>query len=99
MYAVLILPEHGDVTLVTEFSSRGEFLAAMGFAETPEGWNSATEFERAVFEITNPDQVQPILEEVWSSMTHHYDACVRQLSLWACAEPAADSIDIRRPGP
>ncbi len=99
MYAVLILPEHGDVSLVTEFSSRGEFLAAMGLEETPAGWNSAIHFERAVFEITSPDQVQAILEEVWASSTHHYDACVRQLSLWACADPVPGKPDLRRPGP
>lgn len=99
MYVVLILPQHGDVVLVTEFSSRREFLAAMGYPETPEGWNSAIEFERAVFEITGAEQVQPLLEEVWASISHHYDACVRALSLWACADPAADRTDIRRPGP
>ncbi len=99
MYAVLILPEHGEVTLATEFSCRREFLAAMGYPDTPEGWNSAIEYERAVFEITNPDQVQPVLEEVWSSITHHYDACVRALSLWASTDPATDPPDIRRPGP
>ncbi len=99
MYAVLILPEHGEVTLATEFSSRREFLSAMGHPDTPEGWNSATQFERAVFEITGPDQVQPVLEEVWSSSTHHYDACVRMLSLWACENPASDRPDLRRSGP
>lgn len=99
MYVVLILPEHGEVVLVTEFASRREFLAAMGFPDTPAGWCSAIEFERAVFEITDADQVQSILEEVWASMTHHYDACVLQLSLWACAERAAGNPAMRRPGP
>lgn len=99
MYAILLLPEHGDVTLVTEFSSRREFLSAMGLPDTPRGWKSAIEYERAVYEITGPDQIDPILEEIWSSATHRYSSCANELSNWAHEELPRDRISIRRTRP
>ena len=41
MYGVLLLPFHGEPTLVSSFRSRREFLAAMSLEDSPEGWEAA----------------------------------------------------------
>src|SRR5580693_1914318 len=64
MYGVLLLPFHGEPTLVTSFSSRREFLLAMSLEDSAGGWQTAGQYERAVYEIASAAEIEGILREV-----------------------------------
>jgi hypothetical protein len=82
MYGVLLLPFHGDPTLVSSFRSRREFLAAMSLEDTAEGWQAALQYERAVYEIVNPTEIENILREVSSSFPDSFEGCAILIAEW-----------------
>lgn len=88
MYGVLLLPLHGDPTLVSSFRSRGEFLAAMSLDDSPEGWQAAVQYERAVYEIASPAEIEVVLREVSASFPDLLEGCAMQLSDWVDTQSA-----------
>ena len=82
MYGVLLLPFHGEPTLVASFRSRREFHAAMNLEDSPEGWQAALQYERAVYEIANPAQIEGVLREVSASYPDLFEGCAIQIAEW-----------------
>ena len=82
MYAVLFLPFHGEPTLVASFSSRRELLGAMNLEDTPRGWAQARQYERAVYEITCPTQIDGILREISNSYPDSFEGSAVQIAEW-----------------
>ena len=82
MYGVLLLPFHGEPTLVSSFRSRREFLAAMNMEDSPEGWQAALEYERAVYEILTPAEIEGVLREVSASFPDLFEACAILIAEW-----------------
>ena len=82
MYGVLLLPFHGEPTLVSSFHSRGEFLAAMNLEDTPEGWQAALQYERAVYEIMSPAEIEGILREVSATFPDTFEGCAILIAEW-----------------
>ena len=82
MYAVLLLPFHGEPTLVSSFGSRREFLEAMGLEDTPEGWEAALQYERAVYEILDATEIEQILREVSSTFPDSFEGCAILIAEW-----------------
>ena len=82
MYGVLLLPFHGEPTLVSSFRSRGEFLAAMNLDDSPEGWQAALEYERAVYEIVSPGEIEGVLREVSASFPDTFEGCAILIVEW-----------------
>lgn len=82
MYGVLLLPFHGEPTLVSSFRSRREFLAAMNLDDTPEGWQAALQYERAVYEIVNAAEIEGILREVSASFPDTFEGCAILIAEW-----------------
>jgi hypothetical protein len=88
MYGVLLLPFHGEPSLVSSFRSRREFLAAMNLDDSPEGWQSAVQYERAVYEIVSPAEVEVVLREVSASFPDLLEGCAMQLAEWVDTQSA-----------
>ena len=82
MYAVLLLPFHGEPTLVSSFDSRREFLEAMGLEDSPDGWAAALEYERAVYEIVSPGEIEVVLREVSSTFPDSFEGCAILIAEW-----------------
>jgi hypothetical protein len=88
MYGVLLLPFHGEPTLVAAFRSRGEFLAAMNLENSPEGWQSAVQYERAVYEIVSPAEIEAVLREVSCTFPDLFEGCAIQIAEWVDTQSA-----------
>jgi hypothetical protein len=88
MYGVLLLPFHGEPTLVASFRSRGEFLAAMNLEDSPEGWQAALQYERAVYEIASPAEIEAVLREVSASFPDSFEGCAIQIAEWVDTQSA-----------
>ncbi len=88
MYGVLLLPFHGEPTLVSSFRSRGEFLAAMSLEDTPEGWEAALQYERAVYEIVNPAEIETVLREVSATFPDSFEGCAILIAEWVDTQKA-----------
>ena len=82
MYGVLLLPYHGEPTLVASFRSRGEFLAAMNLDDSVEGWEAARRYERAVYEIVSPSEIEGVLREVSAAFPDSFEGCAIQIAEW-----------------
>jgi len=82
MYGVLLLPYHGEPTLVASFRSRSEFLAAMNLEDSQDGWEAALRYERAVYEIANPGEIEGVLREVSASFPDSFEGCAIQIAEW-----------------
>ena len=82
MYGVLLLPFHGEPTLVSSFRSRREFLVAMSLEDSPEGWQAALQYERAVYEIVSPAEIEVVLREVSASFPDLFEGCAIQVAEW-----------------
>lgn len=82
MYGVLVLPFHGEPSLITAFSSRRDFLKAMGLEDGPRDWAAARKYERAVFEMTSPAEVEAVLREVSVDFPDSFEACAIRLADW-----------------
>ncbi|HVN28520.1 MAG TPA: hypothetical protein VMT64_08550 [Candidatus Binataceae bacterium] len=82
MYGVLLLPFHGEPTLVASFRSRGEFLAAMNLEDSEEGWRAALQYERAVYEILSAAEIEGVLREVSASFPDSFEGCAIQIAEW-----------------
>jgi hypothetical protein len=92
VYAIVLLPFHGDVSLVTAFASRREFMRAMNLSDDAEAWSEAKRYERAVFEITTPDDVKQVIEEVWFSFPDRYEQTATLLTKWVVEETAPERL-------
>jgi hypothetical protein len=88
MYGVLLLPFHGEPTLVSSFRSRREFLAAMSLEDSPEGWQAALEYERAVYEILSPVEIEGVLREVSASFPDLFEGCAILIAEWVDTQSA-----------
>jgi hypothetical protein len=88
MYGVLLLPFHGEPTLVGAFRSRGEFLAAMNLEDSPEGWEAALQYERAVYEIVSPAEIEAVLREVSATFPDSFEGCAIQIAEWVDTQSA-----------
>lgn len=100
MYAILLLPFHGDVTLITTFASRLEFMCAMNLPDDADAWSEAQRYERAVFEITTPDDVKQVIEDVWFSFPDRYEQTATLLTKWVVEETAPERLahrDVQKP--
>jgi hypothetical protein len=86
------LPFHGDVSLVTAFASRREFMRAMNLSDDAEAWSEAKRYERAVFEMTTPDDVKQVIEEVWFSFPDRYEQTATLLTKWVVEETAPERL-------
>ena len=95
MYVVLLVPYHGEASLVTAFSSRREFLSAMNLEDSPKGWAEARRYERGVFEITSALEIESVLREVSSSFPDYFEACALSIAEWVESQ-AAEAV--RDPG-
>jgi hypothetical protein len=82
MYAVLLLSFHGDPTLVSSFGSRREFLQAMNLEDSPEGWEAALRYERAVYEIVSAAEIEVVLREVSSTFPDSFEGCAILIAEW-----------------
>jgi hypothetical protein len=82
MYGVLLLPFHGEPTLVSSFRSRTEFLAAMNLEDNQEGWEAALQYERAVYEIGGPAEIEAVLREVSSTFPDSFEGCAILIAEW-----------------
>jgi len=82
MYVVLLVPYHGEASLVTAFDSRREFLHAMNLEDSPKGWAEARRYERGVFEITSAPEIESVLREVSSSFPDYFEACALRIAEW-----------------
>jgi len=82
MYGVLLLPFHGEPTLVSSFRSRREFLQAMNLEDSPEGWEAALQYERAVYEILNPAEIEVVLREVSATFPDSFEGCAILIAEW-----------------
>jgi hypothetical protein len=82
MYGVLLLPFHGEPTLVSSFRSRREFLAAMSLDDSPEGWEAALRYERAVYEIAGPAEIEVVLREVSATFPDSFEGCAILIAEW-----------------
>jgi len=82
MYGVLLLPFHGEPTLVSSFSSRREFLQAMNLEDSPEGWEAALQYERAVYEILSPAEIEVVLREVSATFPDSFEGCAILIAEW-----------------
>jgi hypothetical protein len=92
VYAILLLPFHGDVTLITTFASRREFLRAMDLPDELEAWSEAKRYERAVFEMITPDDVKQVIEDVWFSFPDRYEQTATLLTKWVVEETAPERL-------
>ncbi len=91
MYGVLLLPFHGEPSLVSSFPSRREFLEAMSLENTPSGWKKARLYERAVYEITSTAEIEAVLDEVSSTYPDSFENCALQIAQWiAMQTPNSD---------
>jgi len=88
MYGVLLLPFHGEPTLVASFRSRGEFLAAMNLEDSEEGWRAALQYERAVYEILSPAEIEGVLREVSATFPDSFEGCAIQIAEWVDTQSA-----------
>jgi hypothetical protein len=91
MYGVLLLPFHGEPTLVCSFRSRREFLAAMSLEDSPEGWEAALRYERAVYEIVNPAEIEVVLRDVSASFPDSFEGCAIQIAEWVDTQSATSN--------
>lgn len=91
MYAVLLVSYHGEPTLVTDFASRQEFLKAMDLDDSPSGWLAACRHERAVFEITAPDQVETVMREVSETFPDMFETCAAEIAHWLRMHPPGEA--------
>lgn len=82
MYGVLLLPYHGEPSLITAFASRRDFLKAMGLEDGPRGWAAARKYERAVFEMTSAAEVEAVLRDVSTDFPDSFEACALRLAQW-----------------
>jgi hypothetical protein len=82
VYGVLVLPYHGEPSLITAFPSRQEFLKAMGLADGATDWAAARKYERAVFEITSAAEVEEVMREVSTEFPDTFEACALRLAEW-----------------
>ena len=82
MYAVLFLPFHGEPTLVASFSSRRELLRAMNLDDTAAGWKTARQYERAVYEITCPEEIDAVLREISTTYPDSFEGSAVQIAEW-----------------
>ena|ERR1019366_6582844 len=92
MYSVLLLPFHGEPTLVSSFRSRREFLEAMSLEDSPEGWQAALQYERAVYEIVNPAEIEVVLREVSASFPDSFEGCAILIAEWVDTQRANSSV-------
>jgi hypothetical protein len=92
MYGVLLLPFHGEPTLVTSFSSRRELLLAMSLEDTAAGWQTAGQYERAVYEITSAAEIEEILREVSANFPDSFEVCAIQLAQWIDSQSAGFNL-------
>ena len=92
MYGVLLLPFHGEPTLVTSFPSRRELLHAMSLEDSAAGWQTAGQYERAVYEINSAAQIEEILREVSANFPDSFEACAIQLAQWIDSQSAASNL-------
>lgn len=88
MYGVLLLPFHGEPTLVSAFRSRREFLAAMSLDDSPEGWEAALQYERAVYEILSPAEIEVVLREVSATFPDSFEGCAILIAEWVDTQKA-----------
>jgi len=88
MYGVLLLPFHGEPTLVASFRSRREFLEAMSLEDSPEGWEAALRYERAVYEIVSPAEIETVLREVSASFPDLFEGCAILMAEWVDTQSA-----------
>jgi hypothetical protein len=88
MYGVLLLPFHGEPTLVSSFRSRAEFLAAMSLEDSAEGWEAALQYERAVYEIMNPAEIEVVLREVSATFPDSFEGCAILIAEWVDTQRA-----------
>ena len=70
------------------FRSRGEFLAAMNLEDSPEGWRAALQYERAVYEIVSPAEIEAVLREVSASFPDSFEGCAIQIAEWVDTQSA-----------
>ncbi len=82
MYGVLVLPYHGEPSLITAFTSRRDFLKAMGLEDGPREWAAARKYERAVFEMTSVAEVEAVLREVSTDFPDSFEPCALRLAEW-----------------
>jgi hypothetical protein len=92
MYGVLLLPFHGEPTLVTSFPSRRDLLLAMSLEDTAAGWRTAGQYERAVYEITSAPEIEGILREVSTNFPDSFEACAIQLAEWIDSQSASSNV-------
>jgi hypothetical protein len=88
MYGVLLLPFHGEPTLVSSFRSRREFLEAMNLEDSSEGWEAALEYERAVYEIVGPAEIEAVLREVSATFPDSFEGCAILIAEWVDTQRA-----------
>jgi hypothetical protein len=88
MYGVLLLPFHGEPTLVSSFRSRREFLEAMSLDDSPEGWEAALRYERAVYEIAGPAEIEVVLREVSATFPDSFEGCAILIAEWVDTQKA-----------
>jgi hypothetical protein len=94
VYGVLLLPFHGEPSLVTAFASRRDFLKAMGLEDCPRDWAAARKYERAVYEMTSPAEVEAVMREVSAEFPDSFEACAIRLAEWvesAAEEPRSEA--------
>ena len=92
MYAVLFLPFHGEPTLVASFSSRRELLRAMNLENNAEGWRTARQYERAVYEITRPEEIDAVLREISTTYPDSFEGSAVQIAEWVDTQSSPSSF-------
>ncbi|HLI79580.1 MAG TPA: hypothetical protein VKV03_06335 [Candidatus Binataceae bacterium] len=73
---------------MASFRSRSEFLAAMSLDDSPEGWEAALSYERAVYEIVSPAEIEGVLREVSASFPDSFEGCAIQIAEWVDTQSA-----------
>ncbi len=82
MYGVLLLPFHGEPTLVSSFRLARRIPRGDEPRGQPEGWEAALQYERAVYEIVESSRDRGVLREVSATFPDTFEGCAILIAEW-----------------